>query len=112
SLELREIVARLRSSPVERVVLAAVDDLLSGESLDFLGELGRSAIAELADALDEEGFAHRESGRQRVVDSGRFDPPAVPKTGRRGFPPEAAVARRDLQVPGRGQADCAHERKV
>ena len=80
--ELRQVVARIRRALVERVMLAAVDRFLGGEALDLLGELGRRAVAERADALDEKGLADREGRRQRVVDSSRFDAPAVPQARR------------------------------
>src|SRR4051794_10028434 len=61
--ELRQIVARVRRALVESVVLAAVDRFLRREALDFLGELGRSAVAEGAHAFDEKGLTGRESRR-------------------------------------------------
>ena len=98
ALELRQVVAGIRRALVERVMLAAVDRFLRGEGLDLLGELGRRAFAERADALDEIGLAHREGRRQRIVDSSRFDAPAVPKTRRGRLAAEAAVARRDAEI--------------
>ena len=77
-LELRQIVAGVGRAAVERVMLAAVDRFLGGEALDLLGQLGRGALAERADALDEERLAGREGGRQRIVDCGRLDAPAMP----------------------------------
>jgi len=44
-------------------MLAAVDRFLRSERLDLLGQLRRRAVAELAHALDEKGFADREGGR-------------------------------------------------
>ena len=77
-LQLRQIVAGVGRAAVERVMLAAVDRFLGGECLDLLGELGRRALAEGANALDEERLAGGEGGRKRIVDCGRLDAPAMP----------------------------------
>ncbi len=101
-LQLRQVVAGVGGAAVEGEMLAAVDHFLGGERLDFLGQLRVGAVAERAHAFDEEGLAAREGRRQRVVNSGRFDPSAVPQPLRRRVAAEAPVARGDGQV-GRGR---------
>ena len=93
-------------------MLAAVDRLLRRERLDFLGQPSRSAIAELAHALDEERLAGRKRRRQRIVDCSRFDAPAVPKSQLRGAAAEAAVARGDAEVRWGWQNRRGHEARV
>jgi hypothetical protein len=110
-LEFRKIVAAGRRPLVERVMLTAVDRFLGGEALDFLGQLGRRAFAELADAFDEEGFAGREGGGERVIDGRRFDSPTVPQAGRGSLAPQLAVEMRNRQV-GRCSDGCAHGFKL
>ena len=90
-----EVITRLGSAAIEGVMLAAVDRLLGGEGLDFVGEPRRRTVAELADAFDEECLAGREGRRQRVVESRRLDPAAVPQARSRCLAAEAAVARGD-----------------
>src|SRR5215213_11718953 len=55
--QLGQVVARIFRALVERIMLAAVDRFLRRERLDFLRELGRSALPEIAYAFDEIGFA-------------------------------------------------------
>src|SRR5690348_287023 len=94
-LELAEIVPALLRALVEGVMLAAVNRFLRRERLDLLGELRRSSVAERAHALDEKGLTLGKGRRKRVVDSGRFYTPAVPKSRGRGIAAEAAVTWRD-----------------
>src|SRR5260221_12978125 len=87
-------------------MLAAVNRFLGGEALDLFGELGRRALAERADAFDEIGLADREGRRQRVVNSSRFDAPAVPQSRSGRIAAEAAVARRGAGIGRRRQGRC------
>src|SRR6185503_2420666 len=68
------------------------------ETLDLFGELRRRSVAERADAVDEESFTPGKGRRQRIIDSGRFDAPAVPKSRRGRGAAEAAIARRDAEL--------------
>ena len=107
-LELGQIIASVGGALVERVMLAAVDRFLRGEALDLFGELGRGALAERPHAFDEIGFADREGRGQRVVNSGRFDAPAVPQSRSGRIPAETAVARRDAEIGRSRQGRCSH----
>src|SRR4051812_38580847 len=77
-LQFRQIIARMFGALVERVMFAAVDGFLRRKCFDFSGELWRSALAKLSHAFDEICLADGKGGRQGVVDSSRFDAPAVP----------------------------------
>ena len=81
-------------------MLAAVDRLLGGEALDLLGQLLRSALAELPDAFDEEGFALGEGRRERIVECGRERIAAMPPAARLCLAREAPVAGRDGEIDG------------
>src|SRR5206468_2720376 len=83
---------------VKRVMLAAVDRFLGRERLDLGGKLGRRALPERAHAFDKERLSFREGGRQRIVDSRRFDPPAVPQSGGADAAAEAAVTGGDAEI--------------
>ena len=102
----------IRPAVFAGAMLAAVDRFLRRERLDFLSQLGRRAGAKGAYAFDEIGFADRERARQRIIDCGRFDSPAVPKTRRRGVPAEAPVARRDAEIDWRRECGRGHKAKV
>src|SRR5438309_1499996 len=89
-------------------MLAAVNRFLGGEALDLFGQLGRRAFAERTHAFHEIGFADREGGGQRIVNSGRFDAPAMPQSWRGRIAAETAVARRDAEIRRSRQNGCGH----
>jgi hypothetical protein len=109
-LERLQIVAGLERALVELDVLTAVHHLLGDERLDLGGELGRSAVAELAHALDEEGLAFREGGGKRVVEGASDRVAAHPPAVLAHAAAEAPVARRDGQIVG--AAASRHGRSV
>src|SRR4051812_27972799 len=111
-LELREIVAGIRSTAVERVVLAAVNGFLGRERLDFVGKLQRRAFAKAANALHEISLALRKGRGKRIVDGGGLDPAAMPQALCQRLAIELPIARRDRKVGWSRQGRRAHERNL
>ncbi len=88
-------------------MLAAVDDLLGGERLDLLGQLGRRALSKGADALDKKGFSDGKGRRQRIVERRRHGIASVPPASGTDLVDETPVARCDGEI-SRGHACGGH----
>src|SRR4029453_9925931 len=103
-----QIITGIPRKLVEDIMLTTVDRFLGGETLDFLGQLGRRAVTMVAHGFNKEGFALGEGRRQRVVEGSREGIAAMPPMRRLDLAREAPVAGRDAEIDWRHSCGAHH----